>query len=78
MQRHPDIKNLLNRQSSTMPFQELLFKNYSLVEVIYLFIRFNKTKFVSGNTKNTDRNGINKQSTHIYIKHSEKDNIGRC
>ena len=42
----------------------LLFKNYSLVEVINLLIRFNKTKLFSLNTKNTDRNGVNKLNTH--------------
>ena len=35
--------------------------------------RFNKTEFFPWNTKNTDRNGINKQSTHTYTKHLEKD-----
>ena len=50
-----------------------LLKNYSLVESAYLFIRCNKTKFFLRNTKNTDRNGVNKQNTHT--KHLEKDNI---
>ena len=36
----------------------LLFKNYSLVEVPYLFIRFNKTKFFPWNTKNIDKNDV--------------------
>ena len=35
----------------------LLFKNYSFAEVTYLLIRFSKTNFFSGNTKNTDRYG---------------------
>ena len=39
-------------------------KNYSLVEVIYLLIRFNKTKSFLSNTKSTDRTGINEQNTH--------------
>ena len=52
-----------------------LLKNYSLVESVYLFIRCNKTKFFQRNTKNTDRNGVNKQNTHT--KHLEKDNIGK-
>ena len=43
----------------------LLFKNYSLVEVIYPLNGFNKTKFFLRNTKNTDRNGGNEQNTHI-------------
>ena len=52
-----------------------LLENYSLVESAYLFIRCNKTKFFLRNTYNTDRNGVNKQSTHT--KHLEKDNIGK-
>ena len=51
----------------------LLFKNYSLVEVTYLLIRVNKTEFFHRNTKNTDRNGANKQNTHAHTKYSEKD-----
>ena len=50
------------------------FKSYSFVEVVYLSIRCNKTKFFLLNTKNTHRNGVNKQKTHT--KHSEKDKIG--
>ena len=52
------------------------FKNYSLVKAIYLLTRFNKTKFISRNTKNTERNGVNKQNKHIHMhtEHSEKDN----
>ena len=44
----------------------LLFKNYSLAEVPCWLIRFNKTKFFPWNTKNSDRNGINKENTHAY------------
>ena len=40
-----------------------LFKNYSLVKVIYLLIRCYKTGFLLWNTDNTDRNGVNKQNT---------------
>ena len=40
-----------------------LFKNYSLVKVIYLLIRCYKTWFLLWNTDNTDRNGVNKQNT---------------
>ena len=32
----------------------LLFKKYSYVEVIYLLIRFNKTRSFPSKTKNTD------------------------
>ena len=52
-----------------------LLKNYSLVESVYLFIRYNKTKFFQQNTIDTDRNGVNKQNRHT--KHLEKDNTGR-
>ena len=57
-----------NLQKSTMFF---IFKNYSLVEVIYLRIRFNKTQSFLWNTKITDRNGIDAQNTHTR----EKDNF---
>ena len=53
------------------------FKNYSLVKVIYLLIRCYKTRFFLWNTNNTDRNGVNKQNTHIHTQHSEKDNTGK-
>ena len=53
----------------------LLFKNYSIVKVTYLLIRFNKAKFFAWNAKNTDRNGVNKQNTHKHTSHKEKDNI---
>ena len=39
-----------------------LFKDYSLAEVSYLLIRFNKAKFL-WNTNNTERNGVNKHNT---------------
>ena len=52
-----------------------LLKNYSLVESEYLFIRCNNTIFFLWNTNNTDKNGVNKQTTHT--KHLEKDNIGK-
>ena len=51
----------------------LLFKYYSLVEVIYLLIRFKKIQSFLWNTKNTDRNGINEQNTHTTNR--EKDNF---
>ena len=41
-----------------------LFKNYPFVEVVYLLIRCNKTKFFLWNAKNTDRIGANKQNAH--------------
>ena len=51
-----------------------LFKNYSLVKVIYLLIRCYKTRFFLWNTNNIDRNGANKQNIQTHTKHSEKDN----
>ena len=48
-----------------------LLKNYSLVESVYLFIRYNKTKFFLRNTNDTGRNGVHKRNTHT--KHLEKD-----
>ena len=42
-----NIKNLLSTMSS-------LFKNYSLVAVMYLLVRFTKSKFFPWNTRNTD------------------------
>ena len=41
-----------------------LFKNYSLVEDAYLFIRCKKTKFFLWSTNNTDINGVTKQNSH--------------
>ena len=41
----------------------LLVKNYSLIEVTFLLISFNKAKSFLWNTKNTDRNDVNKQNT---------------
>ena len=64
-----DIKNLLSTTS-------FLFKNYSLVKVIYLLIRCCKTRFFLWNTYITDRNGVNKQNTYTHAKHSEKHNTG--
>ena len=53
-----------------------LFKNYSLVEVIYLLIRCYKTRFFLRNTNNTDRNGVNKQNTHTHT-HTHTPNTQR-
>ena len=52
---------------STMP---LLFKNYSLVEVIHQLIGFNKTKSFLWNIKKTDGNGIDGQN--MYTPHTER------
>ena len=42
-----------------MPFP---FKMHWLAEVLYLFIRCNKATFFLWKTKNTNRNGVNKQN----------------
>ena len=56
-----------------MPF---LYKNYSIVKVIYLLIRHHKTKFFLWNTNNTDGNGVNKQNTHTHT-HTHTPNTQR-
>ena len=43
-------------------FQCLFF--LKITQVIYLYIRSNKTKLFLWNTNNTDKNGVNKQNTH--------------
>ena len=68
-----DMKNLLYRVPQCLCFSKIAHLSKS-----HLLIRFNITKFFPWNTKNTDRNGINKQNTHTYTKQSEKDNIGKC
>ena len=65
-------------QSSTM---SLLFKNYWLVEITYLLNRFSKSKLFPWNTRNTNKNGINKQNTHspnTLKNQSPLYNGGRC
>ena len=62
------IKNLFSKMF-------FLFKNYSLVKIIYLLILYCETRFLLWNTIITDRNGVKKQNTHI--KHSGKDNTGK-
>ena len=44
----------------------LLFKIFSPVEVTYLLPRFSKIKFFPWNTKNVDKNGVNKQNIHTH------------
>ena len=60
----------------------LLFKNYSLLEVMYLLIRFNMTKSFLINTKNTERNCIvstlhihTHTYTYTHTSHREKSNF---
>ena len=55
--------SLVQKFTLQRPAMSLLFKNYSLIEVIYLLIRFNKIKLFLWNTMNTDRNGVNEQNT---------------
>ena len=50
---------------STMSF---LLKKCSVVEVVYLFIRFKKTKFSLQNKHNNDRNGVNEQNTNQTLR----------
>ena len=50
-------------------------KNYSLVEFMYLLIRFYKRKFFPWNTNNTDGNGINKANTRTP--NTQKNNFGK-
>ena len=57
----------------------LLFKTYSLAEVISLLFRLDKTKFFLWNKKD-DRNGVNEQNIHTshaekntHISHAEKN-----
>ena len=52
----------------------LLFKNYSLAEILYLLIRFNKIKVFLWKKKNTDRNDANENADTTYI---EKDNFSK-
>ena len=54
------MKNLLiQRFTLQRSIMSLLYKNYSLVVVMYLLIRFKNT--FQRNTKNADRNGVNEQ-----------------
>ena len=59
----------------------LLFKNYLLVEVMYLLIRFSKSKFFPWNTNSTEGNGVNKQNTHTHTHthtpNTQRDNTGK-
>ena len=52
--------------------QFFLFKNFSLVKVIYLLIRCCKTRFFLWNTNNNDRNGVNKQNTYTYTPNTQR------
>ena len=47
----------------------LFFKNCSLVEVMYVLIRFNKIKSFLRNTKNTGKNGVNSKT---HAPHTER------
>ena len=54
----------------------VLFKNYSLVEVIYLLIRSNMTKFFLLNTNYFDTKSVNNQNTHTHT-HTHTPNSQR-
>ena len=45
----------------------MFFKNYSLAELTYLWIRLNNTKSFLGNTKKTNRNSVNVENAHKTI-----------
>ena len=62
------IQNLLCRGPKCF-----CFSNITLVEAIYLLIRFSETKFFLWNTKNTERNVTNESNT--YTTHWQKDNF---
>ena len=49
---------------STGGLQCLFFKDYTLAEVKYLLCIPNKVRYFLGNTKNADKNDVNKQTTH--------------
>ena len=65
-----DIKTLFYRVLQCLWFLKI-------VEVAYLLIRFNKTRFFPRNTKNTDRYDVNKENTKQNTPHSAKDMIGK-
>ena len=65
-----DIKTLFYRVLQYLCFLKI-------VEVAYLLIRFNKTRFFPRNTKNTDRYDVNKENTKQNTPHSAKDMIGK-
>lgn len=49
----------------------LLSNNYSLQKVLYLLIKFKKTKSFLENTKSVNRIGVIEQSTQTEIWHEE-------
>ena len=53
------INNLLISKLYVAEFHSVY--AFQKLEVAYLVIRFNKITFFLWNTKNTDRNGVNKQ-----------------
>ena len=53
----------------------LLFENFSVIEVKYFLIRFNKSKFFPENTNNTDRNGV-ENKIHTCTLNGQKDITG--
>ena len=51
-----------------------LVKKKMKIENLCSVVLLSKTKFFPRNTKNTDKNRINKQSTHKHTSHTEKYN----
>ena len=59
------IAGITDWHKNLLSIMFFLFKNYSLVKVLYLLIRCcYKTRFFLWNTNNSDRNGANKQNTN--------------
>ena len=51
----------------------MLFKNYSLAEVTYLLIRFNKTSPSGEIQKKTDRNCANEPKEHTHTTYKKRE-----
>ena len=69
---------LIQKFTLRRPTMFLLFKNYSLAEVIKLLIRFNKTISFLWNTKDTDRNCVNEQNTHHTERKLTLESVSWC
>ena len=65
LQSYITLKVTLRELHVTFTLHNVFAFHYSLVEVTY-----NETTFLPWNTKNTDREGINKENTHTHTKHS--------
>ena len=61
---------MIQKLTLLSPTISLLFKSYSLVEVIYQQIRFNGNMFLLCNKKSTDRINVNEQKAYNTEKHT--------